>query len=110
MDPVDLSDGDLLERFVTMRDESAFALLVQRHGPMVLGVCRRLLRHAQDAEDAFQATFLALARRATSIRRRNSVASWLYGVARHVALRARTAAARRRTHEQAARASAVPRH
>ena len=85
----DLSDGELLERFRVHREETAFALLVQRHGPMVLGVCRRLLGDAHAAEDAFQATFLILVRKATSIRKRASVASWLYGVARRVAVKAR---------------------
>src|SRR5437762_2365355 len=74
-----LSDGELVERFLLRRDEAAFAALVRRHGPMVLAVCRRLLGHAQDAEDAFQATFLLLVRRAGAIRRRESVGSWLYG-------------------------------
>jgi RNA polymerase sigma factor (sigma-70 family) len=96
---MDLSDGELLERFVAGRDESAFAALVSRHGPMVLGVCRRLLRHAQDAEDAFQATFLILVRKADDIGRRELLANWLYGVAVRVASRARQAGARRRTRE-----------
>jgi RNA polymerase sigma factor (sigma-70 family) len=96
---MDLSDGELLERFVSGRDESAFAALVSRHGPMVLGVCRRLLRHAQDAEDAFQATFLVLVRKAGGIGRRELLGNWLYGVAVRVAGRARLTAARRRTRE-----------
>jgi RNA polymerase sigma factor (sigma-70 family) len=99
MDPVDLSDGELLERFVTVRDETAFASLVARHGPMVLGVCRRLLRHAQDAEDAFQATFLILVRKADGIGRRELLANWLYGVAVRVASRVRLVTAKRRTRE-----------
>src|SRR5499425_505496 len=74
-------DGELLERFATRRDEAAFAALVWRHGPMVLATCRRVLRHAQDAEDAFQATFLTLARKAASVRKREAVGSWLYKVA-----------------------------
>src|SRR5262249_54878374 len=65
----DLSDGDLLERFLARCDAEAFTVLVHRHGPMVLGVCRRVVRHTQDAEDAFQATFLVLARKARSIAR-----------------------------------------
>ncbi len=88
------SDAQLLQRFLAQRDESAFELLVWRHGPMVLGVCRRLLRDRHDAEDAFQATLLVLARKAGSIGKGSSVGSWLYKVAYRVALRAR---ARRRT-------------
>jgi RNA polymerase sigma factor (sigma-70 family) len=88
-------DGALLDRFVTRHDEAAFAALVQRHGGMVLGACRRVLRHAQDAEDACQATFLVLARKAGSIRRRESLASWLHGVAYRVSLRLRAGAGRR---------------
>src|SRR5215471_17815389 len=76
-----LSDGQLLDRFLARREEVAFAALVGRHGPMVFGVCRRLLRHTQDAEDAFQATFLILVRKADGIGRRELLANWLYGVA-----------------------------
>ncbi len=90
-----LSDAELLRRFVRQRDEAAFELLVWRHGPMVLSVCRRVLRHSHDAEDAFQAAFLALVRKAGSIARGGAVAPWLYRVAFRVALRARAAAARR---------------
>jgi RNA polymerase sigma factor (sigma-70 family) len=90
-----LTDGQLLERFLGGGDELAFAALVRRHGPLVLGVCRRVLRDRHAAEDAFQATFLILLRRARSLDRRGSVASWLYTVAYHVALRARADAARR---------------
>jgi RNA polymerase sigma factor (sigma-70 family) len=90
-----LSDAELLLRFVRQRDETAFELLVWRHGPMVLGVCRRVLRDAHGAEDAFQATFLALVRKAGSIARGGAVAPWLYRVAFRVALRARAAAAQR---------------
>ena len=97
-----LADGQLLERFTTHDGEAAelaFAALVERHGPMVLRVCRGVLRDVHDAEDAFQATFLILARKAGSIRRRDALAPWLHGVAYHVASTARSAAARRRSHE-----------
>jgi RNA polymerase sigma factor (sigma-70 family) len=97
----DLSDGTLLERVATQRDEDAFAALVRRYGPIVLGVCRRVLRHEQDAEDAFQATFLVLFRQARSIRKRQSVGSWLYGVAYRVAQNARLKKARRSVRETA---------
>jgi RNA polymerase sigma factor (sigma-70 family) len=85
---METGDGELLRRFVRARDQAAFELLVWRHGPMVFGLCRRLLRHEQDAEDAFQATFLALARKAGSIGNGNALASWLYKVAYRVACRA----------------------
>ncbi len=93
------SDARLLEQFAACRDETAFAELLQRHGPMVLSVCRRVLGDAHDAEDAFQATFLVLARKAASIRKQASVGSWLYGVALRVAQRAKLDAARRRRRE-----------
>src|SRR5439155_26822202 len=80
-DEPSVSDGQLLDQFIEHQDERAFEALVQRHSPMVWGVCRRIVGHHQDAEDAFQATFLVLARRATSIRPRAMVANWLYGVA-----------------------------
>src|SRR5579875_1534214 len=83
------NDAELLERYVRNRDEAAFELLVWRHGALVFNVCRRMLRSEQDAEDAFQATFLALVRKASSISRCGSVAAWLYKVAYRVALEAR---------------------
>jgi RNA polymerase sigma factor (sigma-70 family) len=89
-----LTDGQLLENFVGRRDEGAFELLVWRHGAMVLGTCRRLLRDAQEAEDALQATFLVLARKAGSIRRGQSVGGWLHRVATRLAFRTRTRAAK----------------
>src|SRR5436190_2218482 len=101
-----LSDADLLARFVATRDDAAVTALVRRHGPMVLGVCRRLLRHPHDAEDVCQATFLVLLRKAASIRRRTSVASWLHGVASHLAAKAR--ASRRPTSELTDKASTGP--
>src|SRR5579864_4975540 len=84
-----LGERQLLDRFITQRDEAAFEALVARHGPMVLGVCRRLLHSPHDVEDAFRATFLILVRRAGSIRQRELLANWLYGVAHRVAARSR---------------------
>ena len=98
-----LSDRQLLESFLSNRNgsaEMAFEVLVLRHGPMVFRVCTILLQDRTDAEDAFQATFLVLVRRCRSIRRLESVGSWLYGVAHRVASRARLDAARRRTAER----------
>jgi RNA polymerase sigma factor (sigma-70 family) len=94
-----VSDGELLRRFQTRGDETAFELLVWRHGPMVLGICRRVLRDHHAAEDAFQATFLTLARKAGSIGVRDALAGWLYTVAHRVALAARARRARQETHE-----------
>jgi C-terminal peptidase prc len=94
-----LGDAELLERFTSRREEAAFDALLRRHGPLVLAVCRRVLCHPQDVEDAFQATFLVLVRRAASIRKSESVSAWLYGVAYRIAIKARTQAARRRQRE-----------
>jgi RNA polymerase sigma factor (sigma-70 family) len=96
----DFTDGQLLERFAARRDGPAFEALLRRHGPLVLDVCRRVLGNIHDAEDAFQATFLVLAHKARSIRKRDSVGSWLYGVAYRLAVRARARAARRRSRER----------
>jgi RNA polymerase sigma factor (sigma-70 family) len=93
------TDAALLTRFAADGDGRAFAALVERHGGMVLGVCRRLVGHEQDAEDAFQATFLVLARKAGAIRRHESVGPWLYGVAQRVARKARETTARRQIRE-----------
>ncbi|HEY7425112.1 MAG TPA: sigma-70 family RNA polymerase sigma factor [Gemmataceae bacterium] len=99
-DKVGMTDGQLLERFITHRDAAAFEALVRRHGPMVLGVCHRLLGNLHDAEDGFQATFLVLARKAASVSPRERVGNWLYGVAYTTAVRARAANAKRRLRER----------
>jgi RNA polymerase sigma factor (sigma-70 family) len=96
-----LGDGQLLDRYRTRRDEAAFEALVELHGPMVLGLCRRILRDPRDIEDAFQATFLVLVRKAPGIRDGGLLANWLYGVALRVAIRSRANLLRRRTREQA---------
>jgi len=95
-----VGDACLIERFLTQRDENAFAALVHRHGSMVLGVARSIVNDAHAAEDVFQATFLILARKAQALRKRESLASWLYGVAYRIAHNARVRAARRRKHER----------
>jgi RNA polymerase sigma factor (sigma-70 family) len=100
--PAELSDRDLLALFTARREEAAFVALVQRHGPLVLNVCRRLLRQEQDAEDVFQATFLVLARKAGSVRWHGSAAPWLHAVAHRLALKARAEALRRRRKEHEA--------
>ncbi len=99
-DGAGLTDGQLLESFIGTKDESAFEALMRRHGPMVLGVCRRFLHNHHDAEDAFQATFLVLARKADAIVPRELVANWLYGVAYRTALKARTLSARQSMRER----------
>ncbi len=102
------TDGQLLEGYVRGREEAAFAALVRRHGPMVWGVCRRVLRSHHDAEDAFQATFLVLARKAASVAPRELVANWLYGVAHQTALKARATTARRSAREKQVTAMPEP--
>ena len=94
------TDGELLGRFAKVRDRAALELLVRRHGPMVLGVCRRLLGPGPDADDAFQATFLVLVRKGATLRRPGLVANWLYGVALRVARKARALGRRRRDREE----------
>src|SRR5262245_47208534 len=94
-----LGDDELLQRFLDRRDASAFEALVSVHGPMILGICRRILRDPRDVEDAFQATFLVLVRKAPTIRDRGLLSNWLYGVAYRVANRARAQAIRRRVRE-----------
>jgi RNA polymerase sigma factor (sigma-70 family) len=101
-----LGDGELLERFAARLDENdeaadlAFRALLERHGPMVMRICRAVVGDRHEAEDAFQATFLVLARRAGSIRQRHSIAAWLFGTAMHVSANARSKAIRKRRHEQ----------
>src|SRR5579859_2838095 len=96
----DETDGQLLASFLTHGEQAAFEALVQRHGRMVLGVCKRVLNHAHDAEDAFQATFLVLVRKAASLVARPTIGDWLYGVAYNTALKARAAALKRRAKER----------
>src|SRR3954463_1049734 len=90
------TDGELLMRFVRQRDQGAFAEIVERHGRLVWMICRQVLRHHQDVEDSFQATFLILAERAQTIRASDSASAWLFGVAQRTALAARRKRARRR--------------
>jgi RNA polymerase sigma factor (sigma-70 family) len=103
----DLTDAELLERFLSLREETAFALLVQRHGPMVLSVCQRILQDRHAAEDAFQATFLVLVQKAASIRKSSSLASWLYGVAQRIARKTRVRNTAQRSRER--RSEPMPR-
>ena len=93
-------DGLLLERFFVLHDETAFESLLRRHGPMVLGVCRRVLPDTHAVEEAFQATFLVFLRKAHALRQRERLAAWLYGVAYRIALKARAQSGRRRALEQ----------
>src|SRR5216683_2681809 len=99
----DQTDRDLLQDFAASRSEAAFTELVRRHGRLVLTVCGQVLRQTQDAEDACQATFLVLARKAATIRKAEALASWLYGVAYRMAMNAKRNAARRRSHEKKAK-------
>ena len=103
-----LSDGQLLDRFVERRDASAFEAIVERYGPLVWGVCRRVLRDHHDAEDAFQATFLVLARKAASVMPREKLGNWLYGVAFQTAMKAKATRAKRRVRERPAREMTEP--
>src|SRR5437870_5460214 len=96
------ADGQLLSRFAAHQDQAAFTALVQRHGPMVLGVCQRILHNDHDAEDAFQATFVVLARKAGSISKPEQLGNWLYGVAYRTALEAKTRRAKRLAKERQA--------
>src|SRR5207302_1849200 len=89
-----------MDHYLEKRDDTAFAALVRRHGPMVWGVCKRIVGHADDAEDAFQAAFLILVRKATAVKPREAVGNWLYGVAYHTALKARAACRRLRAKEK----------
>src|SRR5207253_9383536 len=98
------SDRDLLERFIAQREEAAFVALLKRHGPMVLQVCRRIQGNEHDAEDVFQATFLLLARKAGSISKPDSLASWLHGVAYRLALEAKAQSTQRQAYERQAAA------
>jgi len=99
-DGADRTDGELLASFIDQKDEVAFEALMRRHGPMVLAVCRRIVRNHHDAEDAFQATFLVLARKASSIKPRGMVANWLHGVAFRTAMKAKTMTAKRHAREK----------
>src|SRR5579884_2300554 len=99
-DGAGMTDGQLLVEYVRRREEAALAALVRRHGSMVWGVCRRVLHNHHDAEDAFQATFLVLVRKAESIKPREMVGNWLYGVAHQTALKARATEAKRQARER----------
>ena len=99
-DAGELTDGQLLESFVSCNEAAALEVLVRRHRPMVWGVCRRILHNHHDSEDAFQATFLVLVRKAASVMPREMVGNWLYGVAHQTALKARATTARRHMREK----------
>jgi RNA polymerase sigma factor (sigma-70 family) len=103
-----LTDAELLEAYVTRRDELAFEVLLRRHGPMVMGVCRRVLRNEAEAEDAFQATFLVLVRKAATVRPRSKVGNWLHGVAHNTALKRKAMNVKRRAKEREAGRAARP--
>jgi RNA polymerase sigma-70 factor (ECF subfamily) len=109
-DGAGLTDSQLLELFLSRRDEAAFEILVRRHGPTVLGVCRRILGDWHDAEDDFQATFLVLARKSAVVMPRDRLGNWLYGVACRTALKARTASARRQAKQKAGRNDGQTKH
>ncbi len=104
----ELTDRQLLERLLAAQDEAVFEALMRRHGPMVYRVCWRVLQQAEDTEDAFQATFLLLARKLQTVRKRDSLASWLHGVAHREALDAKAQTARRRRHEARPAANSHP--
>src|SRR5207244_6001266 len=105
-----MTDGHLLESFLARKEEAAFEALVNRHGPMVLAVCQRVLRNTHDAEEAFQATFLVLIRKASSIKPREMIGNWLYGVAYRTAMGARTLTFRRQRKERESREMASSNH
>src|SRR5439155_15368553 len=99
-DGAGMTDEQLLDGFVAQRDDATFEAIVRRHGPMVLAVCLRVLRNHHDAEDAFQATFLVLVRKAAAIASRELLANWLYGVAYHTALKSKAMKSKRRVRER----------
>src|SRR5260370_39202143 len=99
-DGAGMTDEQLVTGFVAQRDDATFEAIVRRHGPMVLAVCRRVLRNHHDAEDAFQVTFLVLVRKAAAIASRELLANWLYGVAYHTALKSKAMISKRRAREK----------